>query len=219
MRIYKYLHSCLLVKEGRDRILFDPGLFSFVEGKISPESFRDLSLVIITHQHGDHVDIPALRTILKNNPVPVLTNTSTKEFLAKEGIAAEAIDEGEYKIGSFTIRAIPAEHGKILFPVPQNTAYLVNETLLHPGDSLDERLFQLKGVPLLALPIMAPWTKMLEVGEFASALKPKIAMPTHDGFAKDFFLERQYENYAKYFSEVGINFRPLKSQSEFIEVS
>jgi len=35
MRITKYIHSCLLIENESDKILFDPGLFSFVEGKVS----------------------------------------------------------------------------------------------------------------------------------------------------------------------------------------
>ncbi len=26
MRVYKYVHSCLVVEEGEDKILFDPGI-------------------------------------------------------------------------------------------------------------------------------------------------------------------------------------------------
>ena len=218
MRIYKYIHSCLLVEEGNGRILFDPGIFSFIEGKVSPANFSDLSLIVVTHQHVDHVDTPALKTILEHNQVPVLTNTATQAYLAKEGITATALDEGEYKVGSFTIRAIPAEHEKVLFPVPQNTAFLVNDLMLHPGDSLDPGLYTLKGIPALALPIMAPWATVRDAAKFAEALKPDLAFPIHDGFAKEFFVEGQQKNFSKYFAEAGIPFQPIAHQVEWIEV-
>ena len=71
---------------------------------------------------------------------------------------------------------------------------------------------------MLALPVMAPWTRQVDVGEFAKALRPKIVLPIHDAFVKDFFLSQQYESYNRYFSELGIEFRPLPPTGEFIEL-
>jgi hypothetical protein len=61
MRITKYIHSCLLVEKGLDKILFDPGKFSFVEGLVKPAQFHDLSAIVLTHH-------AALKKILDNNP-------------------------------------------------------------------------------------------------------------------------------------------------------
>ena len=57
MRIYKFMHSCLLVEEGGDKILFNPCMFSFVEGQVTPKVFGDVGTIIITHNHPDHVDV------------------------------------------------------------------------------------------------------------------------------------------------------------------
>jgi ribonuclease BN (tRNA processing enzyme) len=57
-----------LIEKDRDKILFDPGKFSFVEGRVRPEQFQQLSAVILTHQHPDHVDDEALKQIMANNP-------------------------------------------------------------------------------------------------------------------------------------------------------
>lgn len=43
MRISKYIHSCLLIEKGGDRILFDPDKFSYVEGLVKPEQFESLT--------------------------------------------------------------------------------------------------------------------------------------------------------------------------------
>ena len=34
MRVYKFIHSCLVVEEGGDKIVFDPGMFSFTEHRL-----------------------------------------------------------------------------------------------------------------------------------------------------------------------------------------
>jgi L-ascorbate metabolism protein UlaG (beta-lactamase superfamily) len=76
MRISKYLHSCLLVEQGRDKLLFDPGKFSFIEKRVTPEQFRDLTAIIVTHAHPDHLEWNAMAQIVEANPeAVVLTNT------------------------------------------------------------------------------------------------------------------------------------------------
>jgi len=220
MKIYKFLHSCLLVEGDGEKILFDPGFYSFIEEKIKPESFTNLSGILITHEHNDHLDRVSLKTILQNNPgAAVLTNSGVKNLLEKDDIQVTAVDDGKYKIGNFEIEIIPAEHEKLLFSVPQNTAYLINNKFLNPGDSLDKSLLQFKNIEVLALPVATvPWAKAVEVGEFTKLINPKIVIPVHDGGAKDIFLERQYQNYEKYFSQLGIKFQPLRNPDDFIEI-
>ena len=58
MQISKYLHSCLLFEQEDDKLLFDPGNYSFIEGRVTPETFRDVSTVVITHSHPDHLALP-----------------------------------------------------------------------------------------------------------------------------------------------------------------
>lgn len=219
MRVYKYIHSCLLVEEGEEKILFDPGIFSFVEGKVRPETFKDVSTIILTHSHPDHVDISALKSILAQSGASVVTNTEGKTSLAKENIEARVLEEGNYQTKNFTIRALPAAHEKILSPtLPQNTAYVLNDKLLNPGDSFTSLLSPLKGIPVLVLPVMAPWLTELAVAQFGEMMAPQMIIPVHDGYAKDFFLKQRYENYAKHFSTLGIKFQSMKNPGDFVDI-
>jgi L-ascorbate metabolism protein UlaG (beta-lactamase superfamily) len=219
MRIRKYIHSCLLVETKGARILFDPGKFSFLDGAVKAESFRDLSAVVLTHQHPDHMDDQSLKTIVKTNPsAAVLANMQIREQLGKSGIEVEVFESGTRQVGGCTLEAIGAEHAEILNAErPQNVAYVVDGRLLHPGDSFDHSLDGRKGIELLALPLMAPWNTELAVAEFALRLAPKIAFPIHDGYAKDFFLASRYENFSKYFARHGIEFVPLKEPGASLE--
>jgi L-ascorbate metabolism protein UlaG (beta-lactamase superfamily) len=219
MRVFKYIHSCLLVEEGEEKILFDPGIFSFVEGKVHPETFKDVSMIILTHQHPDHVDISALKTILARSGATVMTNTEGKTALAKENIEVRVLEEGNYQTKNFTIRALAAEHEKILSPtLPQNTAYVINDAFLNPGDSFATLLSPLKGIRVLALPVMAPWNTELAVAQFAETMAPHMVIPVHDGYAKDFFLKQRYENYEKYFSNRSITFQPMKDPGDSVDI-
>lgn len=89
MRITKYIHSCLVIEKGLDRILFDPGLFSFVEGKVKPSQFQNILAIVLTHCHPDHIDDESLKEIIKNNPnTAVLANSEIVRKLAEKNIAA-----------------------------------------------------------------------------------------------------------------------------------
>lgn len=68
MKITKYIHSCLVIEKGLDRILFDPGLFSFAENQVKPSQFQNLNAVVLTHYHPDHIDEESLKTIIIKQP-------------------------------------------------------------------------------------------------------------------------------------------------------
>jgi L-ascorbate metabolism protein UlaG (beta-lactamase superfamily) len=220
MRVSKYVHACLLVEDGEDRILFDPGKFSFVEGLVKPDDFRDLSAVVLTHRHPDHVDDDALGKIVASNPkAAVLTNAEIEAQLSPQGIVAEVFETGRRAVGRFDLEAVAAEHAPILnAETPLNIAYVVGGRLLHPGDSFDHSLDAYRGIELLALPVMAPWTTELEVAEFARRISPRQIVPIHDGYAKEFFLKQRYENFQKYFAELGIKFHPMGMPGESVEI-
>jgi L-ascorbate metabolism protein UlaG (beta-lactamase superfamily) len=219
MRISKHIHACLLVESDGTRILFDPGKFSFLDGAVKPESFRDLSAIVVTHKHLDHVDDAALKVILQRNPgAVVLGNHQIREQLAAAGIDVEVFESGRRTVGSCTLDAIGAAHAALLnAECPANIAYVVNDRLLHPGDSFDPALDARKGIELLALPIMAPWTTELAVADFARRLAPKTVFPIHDGYAKDFFLRSRYDNFTSYFAKQGIEFVPLLEAGASLE--
>jgi len=219
MRIEKYVHSCLLVEDGGTRILFDPGKFSFMEGGTKADRFRELAAIVLTHEHPDHMDDESLKTIVANNPgAPVIANTSIRDRLAEKGIEVESHESGSRTVGAIALRAIVASHANLLNNVPpRNVAYVVNDRLLHPGDSFDEALDVCKGIEILALPVMAPWNTELQVAAFAIRLAPKVAIPIHDGYAKEFFLKMRYENYRNYFAQHGIEFVALEGVGAAVE--
>jgi len=219
MRVYKFIHSCLVVEEGGDKILFDPGMFSFMESQVTPDAFRDVRTIIITHNHPDHVDVAALKKIVELSGAMVITNSETKETLSREVIEAMVLDEGSYQSKDFTVRAVPANHEKILAPtLPQNTAYIINDSFLNPGDSFATLPYTLRGIKALALVVAAPWTTEVTTAEFAETIAPQMVIPVHDGYVKSFFQKMRYDDYDRYFSTKGIKFQRLVSPGDWVEL-
>ncbi len=210
MRITKYIHSCLLLEEAGEKLLFDPGKFSFVEGLVKPDIFGDVSTIVVTHSHPDHVDIEILKQIVTQSNATVVANSQVASKLQAQQIDVTVLESGVGQFGAFTLQAIPAQHAAILAnELPHNTAFLVNGRVLNPGDSFNAALQEFQGIELLILPVMAPWLTELAAADFASKLKPQQVLPVHDGYAKAFFLKQRYEAYGPYFEKLNIVFHPL----------
>ena len=63
MRITHLGHACLLVEMADTRLLIDPGTFADDLSDV-----RDLSAVLVTHQHPDHLDPERLPALVAANP-------------------------------------------------------------------------------------------------------------------------------------------------------
>ena len=175
MRISKYGHSCLHIVDGSASVLIDPGTFS--QGF---ETLSGLTAVLVTHQHPDHVDPKRLPLLLRGNPDATLyADAGSVELLAKEGITATPVSNGDKLDVGIAVEVFAGDHAVIHRDVPiiPNAKYLVGGRLLHPGDSLAEIE---RPVEILALPAMAPWMAVKEAVEYFRSVHPKVAIPIHE---------------------------------------
>jgi L-ascorbate metabolism protein UlaG (beta-lactamase superfamily) len=176
MRLAKFGHSCLLVEEGRARMLLDPGSFS--KGF---EELEGLTAVCFTHQHVDHLDRERLRGLLDRNPgVRVISDEGSAEALGEAGAEAEVVHDGdELEIEGVGVRVVGRDHAVIHpdVPVVPNVGYLLGGRLFHPGDALT-----VPGQPVevLAVPAGAPWLKVSESVDYLREVRPKVAVPVHE---------------------------------------
>jgi len=209
----------LLFEQEGDKLLFDPGNYSFIEGRVSPETFRDVSTVVITHSHPDHLALEPLKQILALSGADVVTNGEVAAILQGKGIDATTIEEGELTAGAFTLRAIPTPHEAILADtVPRHTAFLVNDRVLNCGDSFADPLSPYAGVEHLIMPVMAPFLTEVSAAAFARRMRPRQVIPVHDGYAKEFFVKQRYDNYARVFTGMNIAFHPLVGPGDGVSV-
>lgn len=177
MLVQKLGHACLLVTaESGNRVLIDPGVWS--DGF---EDLTDLSGVLITHQHADHLDVDRLRTLLAANPrALVLADPDSATMLRETGIDATVAEHSHsYDMNGVTVDGVGRTHAQIHpdIPLVPNVGYVVAEQLFHPGDALT---VPDRAVDVLALPAGAPWVKSGEVIDFLRAVSPRVAVPIHE---------------------------------------
>ncbi len=219
MQIAKYIHSCLLFEHEGEKLLFDSGKYTFVEGLVTPETFRDVATVVITHGHPDHLDLEALKQILALSGADVITNGEVAATLQDQGIDATIVEEGSITAGAFRLHAIPTPHEPILADtLPRHTAFLVNDRVLNCGDSFGAPLLPYAGVEVLVLPVMAPFLTEVGAFDFARRMRPRQVIPVHDGYAKDFFLTQRYDNFGKNFETIEVQFHRLAEPGASVTV-
>jgi L-ascorbate metabolism protein UlaG (beta-lactamase superfamily) len=175
VRIQKFAHSCLLVEEGGTRLLLDPGSFSS-----GFEGLTGLTGVLVTHIHGDHLDVDRLHTLLEANPdARVVSDEASAEPLAERGVTSQVVHEGDSFDLGVPIRAYGRRHAVVhpdLTVVP-NVGYLVANRLFHPGDAFtvpDEP------VEVLGVPAGAPWMRLADAIDYLRAVRPRRAVPIHE---------------------------------------
>lgn len=248
MNIKKLGHCCLLIRlpgigaaDGADNyaggktvtILTDPGAFSTAQNEI-----KGIDIVLITHEHGDHLHIESLKTVLANNPAAqVYTNSGVGAKLAVEGIAYHPLEGKDMKefagndaFSGLTLQAYDSKHEEIFedFGQVQNTGYMISvagasldahaseqnggiRTLFYPGDSYCNPQ---TSVDVLAMPVGGPWCKIPDAIRYAIEVKPKKAFPVHDSTLQPDRIGSCHSAPAKYLPLHGIEFIPMVEGDE-----
>lgn len=206
MKITKIGHCCLLIEVKGVRILTDPGSFTTAQNDLS-----HIELILITHEHQDHIHVESLVEIMKKNPsAQVRTNASVGKILKEKGIAFTLLTDGmEETIKKISIKGIGKEHASIYstLPIWENTGYFIDSTLFYPGDAFT---VPKKKIKILALPVEGPWMKLSEAIDYAKKVKPEFAFPVHDGRLKKEALGISHLGPKNALAAVGIQFIPLK---------
>jgi len=180
MRITHLGHACLLVETGGQRILIDPGAFSPGIAEVT-----GLDAVLVTHQHGDHVDLKRLPAVMEVNPQAMLYAEPQAAVVMDEvGLAPEHTVSGEgLTFGPVQVTPVGEKHALINEALPRigNLGLVLRSegepSLFHPGDAYDGEPGQ---IDILALPLNAPWTASRDTVAFAQRISPRFCVPIHD---------------------------------------
>lgn len=181
MQLTKFGHSCVRFDDGDRSLVIDPGAFSDVAAALD-----GAQVVLVTHEHRDHLDADTLRAAAKADPrLRIWAPAPVAESLSELGEQVVSVGAGEnFEAAGFAVRTFGGQHALIhpLIPIVANVGYLVNDAVLHPGDSL-----VVPPVPVrtLLLPSMAPWARVGELIDYAISVHAPRAYPIHDALVKD----------------------------------
>lgn len=175
MKLTKYEHACFVVEHNEQSLVVDPG--DFTTDFAVPDN---VVAVVITHEHGDHLDRQKIQVIAeRNQDVTIIAHNSITDQL--QNFKTKAVDAGDtITLGEFTLEFYGGKHAKIIkdWEPIANLGVLINSAVYYPGDSFARP--DNSHVEILALPAGAPWMKIAEAAEFLEIIKPVLAFPTHD---------------------------------------
>ena len=181
MEIVHLGHACVVLDTGSARLLVDPGAFSS-----GYETLEGLDAILVTHQHFDHLDLEKLPALMRQNPdAEVVVDPGTAADLRERDIAHTVREPGEtFSVGGSTVEVLGGDHAVIHPDLPgiPNNGYLVDGTLLHPGDAWTTPSGP---VEVLLLPTGAPWLKASEAVDYLRAVAPPLAVPIHEAVLAD----------------------------------
>lgn len=199
MKITKLGHCCLIIEVDGIRILTDPGMFSTKQDEVT-----DIDVILITHEHQDHLHIDSLKAVLQHNPkARIITNRGVGKLLEKEGIACELLENGQHvTISGVLLEGLGEKHATIYQDYGQviNTGYFIASRFFYPGDAFTDPQ---RAVEILALPVAGPWMKISEAIEYAKLIKPRVTFPVHDGILT--YTKPFYAPLEKFLVSEGIN--------------
>jgi len=146
-------------------------------------------LILITHEHGDHLDLKAIEAIRIDSTAIVLTKTCAADV--EGGIVMK---NGDVKtVAGVGIEAVPAynlvhkrENGEPFHPKGAGNGYVLtfgDKRVYVAGDTENTpEMKALENIDVAFLPMNLPYTMTPEmVANAAAAFRPKVLYPYHFG--------------------------------------
>jgi L-ascorbate metabolism protein UlaG (beta-lactamase superfamily) len=174
-------HSCVRLEKDGAALVIDPGTFTDAHAALNLAT-----AVLVTHEHPDHLDADAVREALFTGPDLTLWATPAVADQFKDfGDRVHQVRHGDaLAIAGFDVHVYGEKHALIHQDIPlvENTGFMVDGSLFHPGDS-----FTVPEDPVetLLLPISAPWLKAGEMIDYFRAVAPVRGYAIHDAILND----------------------------------
>jgi len=176
-------HATLMFTFGGKTIHVDP-----VSREADYTDMPKADLILITHEHGDHLDPATIKILRKEGTQIVLTKACAQRI---EGLV---MANGDVKtVEDLKIEAVPAYNivhersaGNPFHPKGQGNGYIItfgDKKVYIAGDTENTpEMKRLRNIDVAFLPMNLPYTMTPEmVADAARAFKPKVLYPYHYG--------------------------------------
>lgn len=201
MHVHYLGHSTLLIELGGARVLTDPLLRPILGPLVrtgpvpDPATYADLDVVVVSHLHLDHLDVPSLGRIPRGPTLVVPRGAAGLLARTHHHDIVEMLPGDSLDIGCLTVRATHAEHpgnrrprglaGVAMGYLLENAGarvYFAGDTELFPG------MADLAAPDVALLPVSG-WgltrgrghLDPRDAAEALAMIRPRVAVPIHWG--------------------------------------
>lgn len=176
-------HASLIIKIGNEVIYVDP-----VSSEANYALFPKGNLILITHEHDDHLDQKAIKQVSTEQTKILIS----KSCLGKLENAVVLSNGQEQSIGDVSIKAVPAynilhtRNGTPFHSKGDGNGYVIsysNKKIYVAGDTENiAEMGNLRDIDIAFLPMNLPFTMTPKmVADAALSFMPKILYPYHTG--------------------------------------
>ncbi|MBN2320978.1 MAG: MBL fold metallo-hydrolase [Acidobacteria bacterium] len=175
-------HASLMFTFSGKVIHIDPTTMVYPDYASLPKA----DLVLVTHEHGDHMDVKAIDAI-RTPDTKVVSNAASAKSISD----AIIMKNGEKQtVAGISIEAVPAYNlEKPFHPKGNGNGYILtfgDKRIYVAGDTENvPEMKALKGIDVAFLPMNQPYTMTPEqVADAARAMMPRILYPYHYRFGE-----------------------------------
>lgn len=180
-------HGSLFIEFDNKIIHIDP-VTSMGEYNTYPKA----DLILVTHHHGDHMDLNALNLLKKENTKIILTEICS-EMIENQSNTIVMKNNDILNINEIEIEAVPAynilhkrDNGKPFHPKGDGNGYVITlggKSIYIAGDTENiPEMDKLENIDIAFLPMNLPYTMTPEmVANAAKRFNPKVLYPYHYG--------------------------------------
>lgn len=198
LRISFVGHASLFLTHDGKVVHIDP-----VSGEGDYRSFPKADLILITHEHYDHLDAEAIRLLRKPGTQVVVSQACAGKI--KDAVVMKNGDQKTFQ--GFEVKAVPAYNilhkrpdGAPFHPKGIGNGYVItlgDKRIYIAGDTEPiQEMKSLGAVDIAFLPMNLPYTMTPEMtAEAARTIKPKILYPYHFGETDTSKLVRLLESF------------------------
>jgi L-ascorbate metabolism protein UlaG (beta-lactamase superfamily) len=182
MELTKHAHACVTLDKEGARVVVDPGTFT----TNAAELLATADLVLITHEHFDHLDETAVTTALAERPELRVYGPAavTDRWPGRDDQVTAVADGDRFEASGFDIAVFGSLHAVIHrdIPLAANVGFLIDGSVYHPGDS-----YYVPGAPVrtLLLPTSGPWASVGEAVDFVRAVSPETVVQIHEALLSE----------------------------------
>jgi len=182
--LYFIGHGSLMFKLNDKVIYIDP-----VRSSGDYDKMPQADMIMITHEHGDHLDAELIKKLRKDNTVILCNAKSAPSVPGSEIIKPGSVYKGE----NITVEAVYAYNiknlrpdGMAYHPKGDGNGYVITlggKRIYVAGDTENiPEMKELKNIDIAFLPMNLPFTMTPEmVADAARSFNPKILYPYHYG--------------------------------------
>ena len=174
----RYIQSAFRLQSGDTVVYVDPHRL---------DGGPPADLILITHEHFDHMDPNAINAVATDETVIVANAPCARQLQGKVKGRVVSVQEGDTVTEKgVEVRAVAGYNGH--HPRGFNVGFvfrLGDQTVFHAGDTdLVPEMSQLGEIDVALLPIGGTYTMAeAEAAEAVRAIRPSVAIPMHYGYA------------------------------------